>query len=284
MAKAETNGIEIYYEEHGSGEPLLLIMGWGGNAASWRPQLAGLAEHFRVIAFDNRGVGRTSAPEGPYTIPQMAQDATGLMDELDIRRAHIFGISMGGMIAQELAIEQPNRIDKLVLGCTSPGSTQAAGVAQLHGDVASFRDQNGQHDLEWFQEFLLRLWTQDAMTKATAELQDFVLSLIRFPPTSHGLIHQAEAVLSHNTYDRLSQIQHETLVITGDEDPLIHPENSVILAERIPNARLMVFEGLRHAFHLEKPHLANDAILEFLLATRRTTRAARRRKLATPAA
>ena len=93
MGRVETNGIEIYYEEHGSGEPLLLIMGWGGNAASWHPQIAGLAEHFRVIAFDNRGVGRSSAPDEPYSTAQMADDAVGLMDELEISRAHVFGIS-----------------------------------------------------------------------------------------------------------------------------------------------------------------------------------------------
>ena len=106
------------------------------------------------------------------------------------------------------------------------------------------------------------------MTKSTAELQDFVLSLIRFPPTSHGLHFQADAVLEHDTYDRLEQIRSRTLVMTGDEDTLIDPKNSAILAERIPNAELQTFEGLRHAFHLERPDLANKAIIEFILGTR----------------
>ena len=264
MATIQANGIDIYYEEHGSGDPLLLIMGWGGNAASWRPQLSGLAERFRVIVFDNRGVGRTSAPDRPYSIPQMAHDTVELLDALEIPRAHVFGISMGGMIAQEMAIEHPGRIDKLILGCTTPGGNRAAGVARLHSDVSAFREQNGQHDLEWFSEFLLRLWTQEAMTKSATEMQDFVFSLIRFPPTTHGLTHQAAAVLEHDTHDRLSAIVHETLVMTGDDDLLIDPQNSVILAKKIPNAQLLVFEGLRHAFHLEKPKLTNRAIIEFL--------------------
>ncbi len=265
MATIGSNGIDIYYEEHGSGEPLLLIMGWGGNAATWNPQLDGLAQHFRVITFDNRGVGRTSAPDSPYTTEQMACDVVGLLDGLEIPRAHVFGISMGGMVAQELALQHPGRLDSLILGCTTPGSSRAAGVAKLHGDIAAFRDSDSRHDLEWISEFLRRLWTEEAMTKSVTELQDFVLSLIRFPPTSHGLGHQAEAVAAHDAYDRLHQIEHRTLVMTGDEDGLIDPENSVILAERIPNAELRVFEGLRHAFHLERPTLVNDAIISFIL-------------------
>jgi len=273
MAIIESNGIELYYEEHGSGEPLLLIMGWGGNAATWHPQLAGLEKEFRVIAFDNRGVGRSSAPEGPYDTPQMANDVVGLLDALDVPCTHVFGISMGGMIAQELAIEHPGRVDTLILGCTTPGSCRAAGVARLHNDISDFRDSNGQGSLEWLGEFLRRLWTEDAIMKSTTELQDFVLSLIRFPPTGHGLHHQADAVLEHDTYDRLAQISHRTLVMTGAEDTLIDPKNSEILAKRIPNAKLRIFEELRHAFHLERPDLANEAIIEFILGKRREAKA-----------
>lgn len=265
MPTIEANGIEIYYEEHGSGEALLLVMGWGGNAATWHPQLEGLAEHFRVIAFDNRGVGRSSAPEGPYTVSQMAEDVAGLMDGLELESAHVFGTSMGGMVAQELAIQEPGRVDALVLGCTTPGGKRAAGVARLHADIADFQDTNGDQDLEWLSEFMKRLWSEEAMVKSPRELQDFVLSLIRFPPTPHGLSHQAEAVAAHDAYDRLHRIRHRTLVMTGDEDALIDPKNSAILAKRIPNAELAVFEGLRHAFHLERPALVNDAIISFIL-------------------
>ena len=273
MATIESNGIEIYYEEHGSGEPLLLIMGWGGNAATWHPQLAGLAEQFRVITFDNRGVGRSSSPEGPYSVSQMAGDVVGLLDALEVPRAHVFGISLGGMIAQELAIEHPGRIDTLILGCTTPGSCHAAGVARLQSDICAFHDSNGQGSLEWLSDLLKRLWTEEAMTKSTTELQDFVLSLIRFPPTAHGLRHQADAVLEHDTYDRLDRIRHRTLVMTGDEDMLIDPKNSEILAERIPNAELQIFKGLRHAFHLERPDLSNKAIIEFILGKRSEAKA-----------
>lgn len=266
MATIRANGIDIYYEERGDGEPLLLIMGWGGNAATWNPQLGGLAERHRVLVFDNRGVGRTSAPEGPYSIQQMATDAARLLDALEIDQTHVFGISMGGMVAQELAIGHPERVGALILGCTTPGGERAAGLDRLHQDISAFREwsETGDADLEWFSEFLKRLWTEEALAKSESHLQDFVLSLIRFPPTPHGLRHQADAVSEHDSYDRLHQIRHRTLVITGDEDTLIDPQNSFILSERIPAAELRVFEGLRHAFHLEQPDLVNSVIIDFI--------------------
>jgi pimeloyl-ACP methyl ester carboxylesterase len=275
MPKVRANGIDIYFEEHGSGEPLLLIMGWGGNAATWQPQLPGLAEHHRLILFDNRGVGRTSAPDEPYTIPQMAADTLGVLDALDVARAHVFGISMGGMIAQELALEHPERVTSLVLGCTTAGSAKAPGATKLHGEIATFRETVGDDgpDLEWFAEFLRRLWTKDALMKSDPHLQDFVFSMIRFPPAPHGIRRQAEAIARHDTFERLHRISVPTLITTGAEDTLIDPENSELLAQLIPNAELRIFEGLLHAFHLERPDLVNSVIIEFLA---RATRAARK--------
>jgi pimeloyl-ACP methyl ester carboxylesterase len=265
VGTVETNGIELYYEEHGEGEPLLLIMGWGGNAATWAPQLPGLSEHFRVIAFDNRGAGRSSAPDEPYSIAQMAEDTVGLLDALDIRRTHVFGISMGGMIAQELALRHPARVNALVLGCTSAGGRRAAGFTGLRREIQSFRDKNGQGpDLEWFAEFMKTLWTEEALQRSAAPVQDFVLSFIRYAPPLHGLKHQAGAIADHDTHDRLPEIAHRTLVITGEEDPLVHPWNSHTIANRIPNARLHVFGELLHAFHLERADAVNSRIIDFI--------------------
>jgi pimeloyl-ACP methyl ester carboxylesterase len=266
MPTVRSNGIDIYYEEHGSGEPLLLIMGWGCNAATWKPQVPGLAERFRVITFDNRGVGRTSAPKPAYLIADMVDDTRGLLDALDIERAHVFGISMGGMIAQELAINFPERIDALALGCTSPGSRRAAGHRELLKNISEFNARVGSDgpSLEWFQDFLKRLWTDGAISRSHTHLQDFVLSMIRFPPTQHGLRNQSHAVAMHDTYDRLSQIQHRTLVMTGDKDGLIDCENSLILAGRIPNADLKIFPGLKHAFHLEAAARVNTVLIDFI--------------------
>ena len=272
MPVLRANGIQIYFEEHGSGEPLLLIMGWGGNAATWKPQLPGLAERYRVILFDNRGAGRTSAPDEPYTIRQMAGDTLALLDVLAVPRAHVFGISMGGMIAQEIALEQPERIASLVLGCTSAGSAKAAGAAQLHSEIATFRETVGDSgpDLDWFAQLLRRLWTDEALAKSDPRLQDFVFSIIRHPPPPHGIRHQAGAIAAHDAYDRLHRIAIPTLVTTGSEDPLIDPENSYVLARRIPGAELRVFDGLRHAFHLERPDLVNSVIIEFIERVKRS--------------
>lgn len=266
MPTVHANGIEIYYEEHGSGEPLLLIMGWGCNAATWKPQLPGLAARFRVIAFDNRGVGRTSAPAGPYSIELLAQDTVGLLDALGIARAHVFGISMGGMIAQEFVLRHPLRVGALMLGCTSPGGRRAVGSGELDENIRSYKETIGDEgpDLEWFAEFLRRLWTDEALANSDPHLQDFVFSLIRFPPTPHGLRAQADAVAAHDAYDRLPVIGHHVLVMTGNEDRLIAFENAFLLAERIPNAELRIFAGLKHAFHLEEPDAVNDAMIDFI--------------------
>jgi pimeloyl-ACP methyl ester carboxylesterase len=266
MPTVRVKDIDMYHEEHGSGEPLLLIMGWGGNAATWKPQIPGLAEQYRVIAFDNRGVGRTTAPEEPYTTSQMAADTVGLLDALNLPDAHVFGISMGGMIAQEMALAYPQRVRTLILGCTSPGSKRAAGSTLLQRDLREFRDtsEKSTQDVQWFSEFLKRLWSDEALAQADGHLQDFILSLIRIPSQIHGLRGQAAAIAAHDTYRRLSQIRQPTLVIAGDEDPLIDPRNSIILSKRIPGAELHYFSGLKHAFHLEQPEQVNSVIVDFI--------------------
>lgn len=290
MPNVRANDIDIYYEEYGSGQPLLLIMGWGGNAATWKPQIPGLSDAFRVIAFDNRGTCRSSAPKEPYSIPQMAADTAGLLDALEIPQAHVFGISMGGMIAQELALAHPKRVGALVLGCTTAGGSHMAGAEQLQTEIADFQqaDHRKAMDLEWFAGFLKRLWTEEALVQSDAYLQDFVLSMIRFPPPLHGLRNQAAAIAAHDTYERLPQIRCPTLVITGSEDTLIDPRNSDTIADRIPNAERYIFPGLKHAFHLERPEIVDPIVIDFIKRTglsipvdahkRRGDRKARRRR------
>src|SRR5205809_7891619 len=119
MPKVTVNGIRMFYEETGGGEPLILIMGFGGDHLAWAFQVRALAEHYRVVTFDNRGAGQSDAPEPPYTIRTMADDTAGLIAALGIERAHVVGVSMGGMIAQELALAYPGRVRSLHLGCTT---------------------------------------------------------------------------------------------------------------------------------------------------------------------
>src|ERR1041384_755350 len=120
MSTARVGSVELYWEEHGSGDPLLLIMGLAADSRAWMFQIPDFAARYRTIAFDNRGVGRSSKPAGPYTIHEMADDAAGLLDALSIDRAHVVGVSMGGMIAQELVLRAPEKVRGLVLGCTYP--------------------------------------------------------------------------------------------------------------------------------------------------------------------
>jgi pimeloyl-ACP methyl ester carboxylesterase len=173
---------------------------------------------------------------------------------------------MGGMIAQEPALAHPERVHTLTLGCTSSGGKRAAGYRELQKNISEFNGTFGEDglSLEWFQDFLKRLWTDEAIARSDTHLQDFVLSLIRFPPTKHGLRSQSNAVGLHDAYDRLPQIRHHTLVMTGDKDGLMNYENSFILAGRIANAELKIFPGLKHAFHLEQPQLVNAVLIEFI--------------------
>ena len=122
MPFVQVNDLKIYYEEYGAGTPLLLVMGLGATVLGWSlPQVKRLATKHRVILFDNRGAGQTDKPRGPYTMPQLAADAVGLLDALSIGRAHVFGVSMGGMIVQHIALDYPQRVRSLILGCTGAG-------------------------------------------------------------------------------------------------------------------------------------------------------------------
>jgi pimeloyl-ACP methyl ester carboxylesterase len=196
----------------------------------------------------------------------MAADAVGLLDALEVNRVDVFGVSMGGMIAQEMALLYPERVRTVVLGCTTAGGSAAAGIDRLRRDIEQFQTRTSDElpGLDWFSEFMKKLWTDQALAESRNHVQDFVLSMIRFPPTPIGLHEQASAIARHDTYGRLPGMRHSTLVLAGTDDPLIDPLNSMILADRIPHAELRSFAGLKHAFHLEEPDLVNDIIIEFL--------------------
>ena len=269
MATARINGIDIYYETQGNaeGEPVLLIMGLGSNALAWAPQVAGLTPHYRAITFDNRGIGRTSVPEGPYTMTQMAADTAGVLDQVDVATAHIVGASMGGMIAQEFALQYPRRVRSLTLMCTTPGGPHSAGYERMKersSEVFAAEDVATAMTPERIKEMLLELFSPEFIANPGPGFAQMAQAMMQYPPTATGMRGQMAAILAHDTYDRLPRITAPTLVMAGDADPMVDPANARILAERVPGAELRLFPGLRHGFTAEKPDEVNAALLDFL--------------------
>lgn len=266
MAIVRVGDLELYYEEHGSGEPVLLIQGFGGNTVAWGPLIPALAARYRVIAFDNRDAGRSSQATEPYTIADMANDAVGLLEALGVPSAHVLGASMGGMIAQELALRWPQKVGALILACTTCGGPRSAGWDELCQRLDLVRElrEMPAPDSELVQQQLSWMFSPEFLANPTPAFQEFILSTLQYPAPLEGMKRQAEAIRRHDTYDRLPQIAAPTLVIAGADDPLILAENSRILAERIPNAQLILYPQLRHGFNLEDPDRVHADILSFL--------------------
>jgi 3-oxoadipate enol-lactonase len=278
MPIAKVGDIDIYYEDHGSGDPLLLIMGLAADSTAWLFQLPEFSKHYHTIVFDNRGVGRSSKPAGPYSIHQMADDAAGLLDALGIKSAHVVGVSMGGMIAQELALRHPERVRGLVLGCTYPEPDadierqRAFSVSALGGNVTASGDIHidlqSLNPLQFFQTLLPAVFNPEFLEKELPKLIELFGGSLQYGFNLEAILGQVAAVMSHKATDRLHQITAPTLVITGDADRLVPPANSDILAQHIPNARLVKVPGGSHGFNFETPEIFNREVLGFLAGVR----------------
>ena len=253
----------IYYEITGSGFPLVLIRGLGSSAAHWYKQISVFADHFSVLAFDHRGIGRSPQSTAfGCTIGSMASDTIGLMDVLGIRRAHVLGVSMGGMIAQELAINYPERISGLVLVSTHCGGRLSVRpdlwvLDRMQQWIATGKAQD-------FEMALTCLFTSETQQDHPDIIARFRETTHQFEPIGNTLKLQWQAVIAHNAGERLAQIKAPTLLITGSKDILIPPGNAGILKEYIPNARKMIIEGGGHVVHMEQPETFNAEVLDFL--------------------
>ena len=266
MPKARVNGVNLYYKVDGQGEPLVLIQGFGGGHEGWFFQTRAFKKHYQVITFDNRGIGKTDKSPTPYTIRTMAEDTIGLMDHLDINEAHILGMSLGGMVAQEVATGFRDRVKKLVLACTSPGEGEISDVHPEMLRAIGVKEGSTEPDLKSVDFYeLMSTIVSLAFNKRLYRMLLVPLSKFYMKRVGvEGCIQQMEAVVGHSTVDRLHLIEAPTLVITGTEDKIVSPRSSEEIASRIPNARLVEIEGGSHAFNMEMRGRFNKEVLDFL--------------------
>ena len=249
--------MNIKWAQYGDGEPLLLIQGLGYARWSWDPVVPGLAERYRVLSFDNRGIGESDKPDGPYTARQMAGDALQVLDEAGIDRAHVLGASLGGMIAQELAVAAPKRVHKLVLCCTTPGGAETVPMpdvtVQLFADAA-----------ELAPEVALRRFVENALgaNPPAGLVDELYRRRVENPPDQAGWLAQAAAGMTFAGVD--SEIAATTLILTGTADNVVDQRNADVLARRIPDARVERFPGAGHLFFWEQPADFVKVVREFL--------------------
>jgi 3-oxoadipate enol-lactonase len=262
MPIVKASDINIYYEIHGEGEPLLMIQGYAQYSGHWTTLIPPFSKEYRVVIFDNRGTGRSDKPAPPYTMKMMAADVKGLLDAIGIKKANVFGVSMGGMIAQEFALTYPDEVINLVLGCTNCGgkqsvrSTPEALAFLFSPEMAKLSvAERARETAPW-------LWSKEFIAKYPEAVDAYVDITVKYPTPTQGYAGHGQAIAGHDTYDRLPEIKVPTLVIAGDADRIIPPDNSKIIASRIPGAELVMIPNAGHGF-TESPQ-ATTAILDFL--------------------
>jgi 3-oxoadipate enol-lactonase len=258
MPFARSDDVGIYYDDHGDGPALLLMPGIPAISSDWFPFADRLKERSHVVVYDNRGSGRSDAPPGPYSIPQLAADAVAVLDTLAIERAHVFGVSLGGMIAQELAIGFPERVDRLVLGSTQASTKDAVRPRREVTLAFVFETDDWAERMRALAPFAFAPGVDPQL------LAKFIDKKTGEVEPDHGYRGHIAAVLAHDAVDRLASIEQPTLVIAGSQDQIIPAENSEILCERIPRARLEVIDSAGHLFFIEDPEQTLEVLDAFL--------------------
>jgi 3-oxoadipate enol-lactonase len=259
MPFVENQGARIYWDERGHGTPVLLIMGLGYPSDMWYRIRPVLAAHYRTIALDNRGVGRSDLPPGPYPIASMASDAAAVLDAAGMESAHLFGVSMGGMIAQEFALQYPKQVLSLILGCTAAGGSTAVRAEPEATQMLKTRDKmSPEQAAEAAVPFIY-----DSTTPRERIDEDIAIRRPWFPrPEAYTA--QLQGILAWEAYSRLSGIAAPTLVIHGESDRLVPPGNAKLIAERISGAKLVMIPHASHLFLTDQTEVSRHAILQFL--------------------
>ncbi|MFC9937359.1 alpha/beta fold hydrolase [Nocardiopsis alba] len=249
------DGTRLWYDVHGAGEPLLLIHGQSLDHEMWEGVYTDLAEHHRVVRMDLRGTGGSDAPvDGPYSMELLAGDALAVLDDLGIDRAHVYGFSMGGKVAQTLAASAPERVGALVLGSTAPGGDNE--VERPHHASVALRKANTEKGRDLIAHLFYTPEWADSHPETVARI------LPRNPLRAQR--RHYEASLKHDGWDRLPLIQAPTLVVHGEDDELTPVANAELLAERTPDARTLILPGARHGYPHEAAPKATEAVVDFL--------------------
>jgi pimeloyl-ACP methyl ester carboxylesterase len=260
MAYADIDGAQLYWEAGGEGDPLLLIQGLGFSAAMWFRLLPALEERYRVIRYDARGIGRSDVPEGPYTIERAAADAVAILDAAGAPSAHVFGCSLGGIVAQEVTLSYPDRVRSLMLCCT-----HTAGEEAVWPDAEVMTMLTSRNSLPLEEAIRASIPVAYAPTTDPAIIEEDVKLRLQIQTSPEGYTNQLTGGLGYpGTASRLGQVSVPVLVMTGEADKLVPPANTDILAAAIPGAEKVVFPGGGHVIFSEQPDAVAAAMLAFL--------------------
>ena len=251
MPFAERDGTRLYWEEAGSGDPVLLIMGLGMNATGWWRTIPVLAEHHRVLAFDNRGVGRSDRPPGPYSVPMLADDAVAILDAAGEQSANVYGISLGGMIAQEVVLRHAGRVRRLVLGATTAGGN--LGVPAGEATLAFFRRRGEMPAEEGVWASVPYNYSPRTRREHGERISEDIAQRLRYPVESAPYLAQLEAALGHDAARSLMSIEAPTLVVHGEADVMVPPANGERLAGAIPGAEHRTWPDTAHLYFTDEP-------------------------------
>jgi pimeloyl-ACP methyl ester carboxylesterase len=264
MPVLKAGEIELGYERSGEGPPLLLIMGMSGTLMHWgEPLLSRLREHFETIVYDHRGIGSSTKVSEPFTIAELADDTAALMSALELDTAHVMGISMGGMVAQELALRHPERLRSLVLGCTYAGGEGGALTGEETMRRLAEAMTSGDRARAIRTAWEVNVSARFADDPAFASFREIGSANAVPVPL---IMEQMRAIAGHDTSGRLADIAAPTLVVHGTEDEMLPVSNAYAIAERIPNARLEIFDGVGHLFFWEEPERSAELVREHATA------------------
>ena len=271
---AEVNGIKICYEIHGEGEPVILIHGWGGSKDGWFVQVYDLSKYFKVIIFDNRGAGKSSRPNYPYTMDMYADDIKGLLEFLNIEKTHVIGESSGGMIALNFILKYPKCVNKFILINSWPGFPNEQGPEIYNKGKIAYFEELKKDPLNTYlkvakpsysREFF-RMMRENPTKRFFGlwSVEDLVKIDLTNPPTPEDNNNIANAVKGHNVLDRLHEIKSETLLLCGEKDRIATLPVQKRMHERMSNSILKIIKDARHSVSKEKAPEVNKTIINFL--------------------